>query len=43
VNAAAAFDQWFLNLFPRAAEFVFERGGYATLSFIPSMATMLLA
>lgn len=42
VNAAAAFDQWFLNLFPRAKEYVFERGGYQTLNFIPSMATMLL-
>ena len=41
-NAAAAFDQWFLNLFPRATEFVFEHGGYATLNFVPSMATMLL-
>jgi heparan-alpha-glucosaminide N-acetyltransferase len=41
-NAAAWFDQWFLNLFPRAKEFVFERGGYQTLNFIPSMATMIL-
>jgi predicted acyltransferase len=42
VNAAAWFDQWFLNLFPRANEHVFERGGYQTLNFVPSMATMVL-
>lgn len=41
VNAANAFDQWFLNLFPRATEFIFERGGYQTLNFVPSMATMI--
>jgi heparan-alpha-glucosaminide N-acetyltransferase len=40
-NIAAAFDQWFLNLFPRAEAFVFNRGGYATLNFVPSMATMI--
>ena len=42
VNAANAFDQWFLNLFPRETPFVYTRGGYQTLNFIPSMATMLL-
>lgn len=41
-NAAAAFDVWFLNLFPRPFEFRFNEGGYQTLNFIPSMATMLL-
>lgn len=41
-NAAWAFDVWFLNLFPREAAFVGNRGGYATLSFIPTLATMLL-
>jgi predicted acyltransferase len=41
-NPAAAFDVWLLNLFPRQAEFVFIRGGYATLSFIPTLATMIL-
>ena len=40
-NAAAAFDRWFLNLFPRSKEFLFEGGGYQTLNFVPSMATML--
>jgi heparan-alpha-glucosaminide N-acetyltransferase len=42
VNAAAAFDDWFLNLFPRPAEFHYNNGGYQTLNFIPSMATMIL-
>jgi heparan-alpha-glucosaminide N-acetyltransferase len=43
-NAAADFDVWFLNLFPRpaAAPFVYNDGGYATLNFVPSMATMIL-
>jgi heparan-alpha-glucosaminide N-acetyltransferase len=42
-NAAAAFDQWFLNLFPRpnGKPFVYNGGGYLTLSFIPSLATMI--
>jgi len=40
-NFAATFDRWFLNLFPREKPFVFSRGGYQTLNFIPSMATML--
>ena len=57
-NPAAAFDRWFLNLFPRWAQpkdnkapgpaeappreaFRFEPGGYATLNFIPSIATMI--
>jgi predicted acyltransferase len=41
-NLAWAFDQWFLNLFPRAKPFVFNGGGYATLSFIPTLGTMLI-
>jgi predicted acyltransferase len=43
-NAAANFDVWFLNLFPRpaAVPFVYDDGGYATLNFVPSMATMIL-
>jgi len=41
-NLGAAFDQWFLNLFPRAKEFVANGGGYLTLSFIPTLGTMLL-
>lgn len=41
-NLGAAFDQWFLNLFPRQQPFVANRGGYLTLSFIPTLGTMLL-
>jgi predicted acyltransferase len=41
-NLAWAFDTWFLNLFPRQEPFVFNAGGYATLSFIPTLGTMIL-
>lgn len=41
VNLASAFDRWFLNLFPRESPFVFNEGGYQTLNFIPSLATMI--
>ena len=41
-NLAWAFDTWFLNIFPRAKLFLFNGGGYATLSFIPTLGTMLL-
>lgn len=41
-NLAWAFDTWFLNLFPRETKFVFNEGGYATLSFIPTLGTMIL-
>lgn len=41
-NVAAEFDRWFLNLFHPAKPFVFNSGGYATLSFIPTLATMIL-
>jgi heparan-alpha-glucosaminide N-acetyltransferase len=40
-NFAARFDRWFLNLFPPHT-FKADAGGYATLNFIPSAATMLL-
>ena len=40
-NFATAFDVWFLNLFPRAEPFVFNGGGYQTLNFVPSLATMI--
>jgi heparan-alpha-glucosaminide N-acetyltransferase len=41
-NVAASFDRWFLNLFPRFsnAPFKFDPEGYATLNFVPSIATM---
>jgi predicted acyltransferase len=41
-NLAAYFDVWFLNLFPRPRPFAFSEGGYATLNFVPSLATMIL-
>ncbi|MGH9651409.1 MAG: acyltransferase family protein, partial [Terriglobales bacterium] len=41
-NLAWAFDVWFLNLFPRESPFLFNDGGYATLSFIPTLGTMIL-
>jgi heparan-alpha-glucosaminide N-acetyltransferase len=41
-NFGNAFDQWFLNLFPRTKLFVNNSGGYLTLSFIPTLGTMIL-
>ena len=41
-NLGNAFDQWFLNLFPRSKPFVANGGGYLTLSFIPTLGTMIL-
>jgi heparan-alpha-glucosaminide N-acetyltransferase len=41
-NLSWAFDVWFLNLFPRKQPFVFNEGGWSTLSFIPTLATMIL-
>ena len=41
-NVGNAFDQWFLNLFPRTTPFVANSGGYLTLSFIPTLGTMIL-
>src|SRR5882762_2120235 len=41
-NLGQAFDVWFLNLFPRPGRFLFNDGGYLTLSFIPTLGTMLL-
>lgn len=40
-NIAAAFDRWFLNLFPREKPFIFSSGGYQTLNFVPAIATMI--
>jgi len=40
-NLGTAFDQWFLNLFPREKPFLYNGGGYLTLSFIPTLGTML--
>jgi heparan-alpha-glucosaminide N-acetyltransferase len=41
-NFGQAFDLWFLNLFPREHPFAFNGGGYLTLSFIPTLGTMIL-
>ena len=41
-NLGQAFDVWFLNLFPRESPFVANGGGYLTLSFTPTLATMIL-
>jgi predicted acyltransferase len=41
-NLAWAFDKWFLNLFPREKPFLFNEGGYSTLSFIPTLGTMII-
>jgi heparan-alpha-glucosaminide N-acetyltransferase len=41
-NPAHDADVWFLNLFPRASPFRFNGGGYLTLNFVPSLATMIL-
>ena len=41
-NLSWAFDVWFLNLFPRESPFRFNSGGWSTLSFIPTLATMML-
>jgi heparan-alpha-glucosaminide N-acetyltransferase len=41
-NLGQAFDLWFLNLLPRARPFAYNGGGYLTLSFIPTLGTMML-
>lgn len=41
-NPAHSFEYWFLNLFPRMKPWLFNGGGYLTLSFIPTLGTMIL-
>src|SRR5262245_54954541 len=41
-NLGNRFDQWFLNLFPRESRFEYNSGGYLTLSFLPTLGTMIL-
>ena len=41
-NLGHEFDVWFLNLFPREKPFLYNGGGWSTLSFIPTLATMML-
>jgi heparan-alpha-glucosaminide N-acetyltransferase len=40
-NVAADADRWLINQLPREKPFEFNEGGYATLNFVPSIATML--
>lgn len=40
-NYAADWDVWFLNLFPQPQPFRYNGGGYQTLNFVPSLATMI--
>jgi predicted acyltransferase len=40
-NLAASVDQWLLNLFPQEKRFEYNAGGYQTLNFVPSLATMI--
>ncbi len=40
-NVGHALDLWLLNLLPRDKPFVYNSGGYQTLNFLPSLATML--
>lgn len=41
-NLAHHFDVWFMNLFPRSESFTHSGGGYQTLSFIPTLGTMIM-
>lgn len=41
-NLAADADRWILNQFPRSESFNVNGGGYCTINFIPTLATMLL-
>jgi predicted acyltransferase len=41
-NLAWAFDSWWMNLFPRETPFMYSEGGYSTLSFLPTLGTMIL-
>ncbi|MBI2421781.1 MAG: DUF5009 domain-containing protein [Candidatus Hydrogenedentes bacterium] len=41
-NPAGYLDHWLLNVFPRLKPYTYNYGGYVTLSFVPSMATMLV-
>ncbi|BBO32061.1 acyltransferase family protein [Lacipirellula parvula] len=40
-HPAHYFDGWLLNLFPRPEPWVANGGGYNTLNFVPSLATMI--
>jgi heparan-alpha-glucosaminide N-acetyltransferase len=40
-NVGHAIDLWLLNLLPQKEPFTYNAGGYQTINFIPSLATML--
>jgi heparan-alpha-glucosaminide N-acetyltransferase len=40
-NVAAVADHWLLGKFPFSSAYPFNRGGYETLNFVPSLATMI--
>ena len=40
-NLSWQVDQWWMNLFPREEPFTHNSGGYSTLSFVPTMVTMI--
>ncbi len=40
-NIGHAIDLWLLNLLPQQKPFEFNAGGYQTINFIPSLATMI--
>lgn len=40
-NAGLNFDKWFLNLFPREREFIYNEGGYVTINFLGTLSTMV--
>jgi predicted acyltransferase len=42
INFAAEVDRTFLNWFPRPKPYIGDNGGYQTLNFVPSLATMIL-
>ena len=41
-NVGWSFDRWLLNEFPRESPYLGYLGGYTTLNFIPTIATMIL-
>jgi len=40
-NAAAKADEWLLNKFPPRGAFAYNKGGYLTANFVPSLGTMV--
>jgi len=42
ISPAHDIDRWLLNQFPRRSPWNYSNGGYVTLNFVPSLATMIL-